>query len=115
MGGETDHWEIYKDRRSKFRWRRIARTRNRDVYGSACEGFSRKTDCEKNAQRHGMNGNPRKLGQDDNWDIYQDKSGKFRWRRTAANGEITGASSTSFTDHAAALANAKRNGYFETA
>jgi len=110
MAGEEDRWEIYKDRRNKFRWRRIAKTRNRAVLGSACEGYSRKTDCIKSAERHGMNGNPEKLGTSDSWEIYQDKREAFRWRRVSKNGEVTGASSSSFDKRADAQANAIRNG-----
>jgi len=32
------------------------------------------------------------LNQDDVWKIYKDNAGEYRWRRTAANGEIVGAS-----------------------
>jgi|GEM_PF-410204 len=110
MAEEEDRWEIYKDRRNKFRWRRIAKTRNRAILGSACEGYSKKSDCVRSAERHGMNGNPEKLGTLDNWEIYQDKREAYRWRRVSPSGEITGASSTSFDEYANAAANAVRNG-----
>lgn len=42
-------------------------------------------------------------------DIYKDKRGEFRWRRTAANGEIVGASSESYKAKNDCEANASRN------
>ena len=64
----------------------------------------------KNAQRHGMDGNPNGLGAKDKWDIYQDKRHEYRWRRKASNGEVTGASSVAFKTNKEAEANAQRNG-----
>ena len=57
-----------------------------------------------------MDGNPDALGATARWEIYKDKRGEFRWRRTARNGEITGAASESYKARADALANAQRNG-----
>ena len=42
-------------------------------------------------------------------EIYKDKRGEFRWRRTAANGEIVGASSESYKAKKDCEANANRN------
>jgi uncharacterized protein YegP (UPF0339 family) len=47
----------------------------------------------------------------DKWEIYQDISGGWRWRRTASNGRIVGASSQSYSTRQACVENAKRNGY----
>lgn len=41
--------------------------------------------------------------------IYKDKRGEFRWRRTATNGEIIGASSESYKSRKDCEANAGRN------
>jgi uncharacterized protein YegP (UPF0339 family) len=41
--------------------------------------------------------------------IYKDKLGEFRWRRTATNGEIIGASSESYKSRKDCEANASRN------
>ena len=49
-------------------------------------------------------------GETDKWEIYADKRGEFRWRRTATNGAITGAASESYKAKSDAEANAKRNG-----
>lgn len=108
MAGENDKWEIYTDKRGEFRWRRKAS--NGNIVGSSCEGYVKKADCKKNAQRHGMDGNPEGYGGSDKWDIYKDKRGEFRWRRKATNGEITGASSESYKSKGDAESNAKRNG-----
>ena len=42
-------------------------------------------------------------------DIYKDKRGEFRWRRTASNGEIVGASSKSYKARINCEANANRD------
>ncbi len=108
MAGENDKWEIYADKRGEFRWRRKAT--NGNIVGASCEGYTKKADAKKNAQRHGMDGNPDGLGGKDKWEIYKDKRGEFRWRRKATNGEITGAASESYTKKADCKANAERNG-----
>jgi uncharacterized protein YegP (UPF0339 family) len=47
----------------------------------------------------------------DKWEIYQDSSGDWRWRRIASNGREVGASSEGYRNRADCVANAKRNGY----
>ena len=47
----------------------------------------------------------------DNWDIYKDKAGDWRWRRTAVNGRIVGSSSEGYRNRTDCVANAIRNGY----
>jgi uncharacterized protein len=42
-------------------------------------------------------------------EIYKDKRGDIRWRRTAENGEIVGASSEGYSSRKHCLANAERN------
>ncbi len=42
-------------------------------------------------------------------DIYKDKRGEFRWRRTATNGEIVGASSEGYKAKKDCEANASRD------
>lgn len=50
------------------------------------------------------------LGYDDKWEFYEDEEGLHRWRRTALNGEIVGASSQGYKDKENCLENAVRNG-----
>lgn len=45
----------------------------------------------------------------DLWEIYQAADG-WRWRRTAPNGRIVGASSQGYTNRSDCIDNAKRNG-----
>ncbi len=47
----------------------------------------------------------------DKWEFYKDNAGEFRWRRTAPNGQIVGASTEGYKKKADCLENAKRNGY----
>ncbi len=45
----------------------------------------------------------------DKWEIYKDNGGEWRWRRTASNGRIVGASSEGYYNKQDCIANAKRN------
>ncbi len=108
MSGENDKWEFYKDKRGEHRWRRKAS--NGNIVGSSCEGYTGKSSCTANAERHGYNGNPKGLGANDKWELYTDKRSEHRWRRTAVNGEVTGASSESYKSKGDCKSNAERNG-----
>lgn len=105
----SDKWEIYQDKKGEYRWRCTAKNGNR--VGASTEGYSKKIDCIANAQRHGMDGNPKGLGGKDKWEFYQDKKGEHRWRRTASNGVNVGASCEGYSSKADCTSNAKRNGY----
>lgn len=101
MAGEKDTFEVYKDKRGEFRWRRTAP--NGQIVGASSEGYNKKADCEKNMNR---GPNP-----SDKWEFYKDKRGEFRWRRKASNGNIIGAASEGYTKKADCEANATRQGY----
>ncbi len=45
----------------------------------------------------------------DKWEIYSTTAG-WRWRRTARNGNIVGASTEAYSSKANCIANAQRNG-----
>ncbi|MFD2256737.1 DUF1508 domain-containing protein [Luteolibacter algae] len=45
------------------------------------------------------------------WSFYLDQKHEWRWRRTAANGEIVGASSEGYQNKADCESNANRHGY----
>ncbi len=46
----------------------------------------------------------------DKWEIYKDGAGEWRWRRTAPNGNIVGASTEGYKNKSDCIANAQRNG-----
>ena len=46
----------------------------------------------------------------DKWEIYEDKADEWRWRRTASNGKIVGASTEGYEKKSDCIANAKRSG-----
>ena len=48
---------------------------------------------------------------EDKWEFYKDYSNEWRWRRTASNGRIVGASSQGYSNKSDCIANAERNGY----
>ncbi len=45
------------------------------------------------------------------FEFYQDNQNKWRWKRWSPNNNIIGASSESFSSRAAAVNNARMNGY----
>jgi outer membrane protein OmpA-like peptidoglycan-associated protein len=47
----------------------------------------------------------------DKWEFYEDAQDKWRWRRTAPNGNIIGASTEGYTNRADCEGNARRNGW----
>ena len=47
----------------------------------------------------------------DKWEFYVDDKEEWRWRRTATNGRIVGASSQGYNNKSDCIANARRNGY----
>ncbi len=101
MAGEDDKFEVYKDKKGEFRWRRTAP--NGQIVGASSEGYSSKKACEENMNR---GPNP-----SDKWEFYKDKRGEHRWRRTASNGNIIGASTEGYKSKKDAEANAARQGY----
>ncbi len=99
--GKDDKFEVYKDKRGEFRWRRKAS--NGQIVGASSEGYKKKADCEANMNRGPV--------ASDKWEFYKDKRGEHRWRRKASNGQIIGASSEGYTKKADAQANAERQGF----
>jgi uncharacterized protein YegP (UPF0339 family) len=51
------------------------------------------------------------IGQNDTWLIYKDAKNEWRWRCTAANGRIVGASSQGYENRSDCVENARRFGY----
>lgn len=47
----------------------------------------------------------------DKWEFYQDPAGKWRWRRTASNGRVTGASTQGYANRVDCVENARKSGY----
>lgn len=47
----------------------------------------------------------------DKWEFYKDSQNLWRWRRTASNGRIVGASSQGYVNKSDCIENARRNGY----
>jgi len=48
--GVRDKWEIYKDRKGEWRWRRFAT--NGNLVGASTEGYVNRGDCVKNMKTH---------------------------------------------------------------
>ncbi len=54
------------------------------------------------------------IGKDDKWEFYKDEAGEWRWRRTARNGELVGASTEGYKNRSDCVANARRHGYTDS-
>ena len=101
MAGEKDNFELYKDKKGEWRWRRMAT--NGRVVGASSEGYKAKRDAEANMQRG--------YKESDRWEFYSDKRGEWRWRRFAQNGNQVGRSSEGYRAKGDAKSNAARQGY----
>ncbi len=102
----ADKWEIYEDNTKQWRWRLTAS--NGNIVGASTQGYTEKKHCQENAEHYGMNGKFNTAGK---WEIYQDNAKKWRWRHTADNGNIIGASSESYNARGDCEENAKRHGW----
>ncbi|HEX9654988.1 MAG TPA: DUF1508 domain-containing protein [bacterium] len=47
----------------------------------------------------------------DRWEFYKDAESQWRWRRTAPNGNIIGASTEGYANKTDCFGNARRNGW----
>ncbi len=105
-----DSWEFYPDNTNKWRWTRSVK--NGKIVGNSLEGYLNKRDCIANAKRNGMNFTVEtcKGKNDDLWEIYEDNAREWRWRRTATNRNIVGASTEGYVNKSDCIANAHRNG-----
>ncbi len=56
-GRDGDRWEIYRNNRGEWEWRRRAAGNNR-IVGASAEGYVRRASCIANARRNGMDCNP---------------------------------------------------------
>lgn len=101
MAEEGDRFEIFKDKRGAYRWRRHDAAGA--VIGASTEGYGSRADCEANMTRGPV--------PSDKWDFYIDKRGAFRWRRYARNGRVVGAASRGFATRETAEENARLQGY----
>lgn len=50
---------------------------------------------------------------EDTWEFYKDTKNEWRWRRTASNSKIVGASSEAYKNKIDCIENAKRHGFSE--
>ena len=50
-----DKWFFYVDKAGEWRWRRPAP--NGKIVGASTEGYANRSDCVRNARRHGYQGN----------------------------------------------------------
>jgi uncharacterized protein YegP (UPF0339 family) len=54
MSTSADKWEIYKDNKGEWRWKRTAP--NGNEVGASTEGYKNREDCVANAKRNGYTG-----------------------------------------------------------
>lgn len=118
--GINDRWELWSSN-GRWHWTRFAQ--NNRVVGASSQSYGDRRACLRNAWRNGyrteavefaeiLYGDP--FGLADDWDIYPSGgllSQHWRWRRTAPNGEIVGASSEGYYHRDDCVRNARRHGY----
>jgi len=101
MPKEADGFEVYKDKRGHYRWRRTGA--DGKIIGRSSEGYTKRSDAEANMKR-GTNGK-------DKWEFYTDSRGQHRWRCRSQNGRLIGASPAGYKSKNEAQANATMNGW----
>ncbi len=106
MAGNNDKWDVYTDNSGAWRWRRTAT--NGNIVGASTQGYVAKSDCEDNAKRNGWGGCAMSDATD-RWEIYEDNAKQWRWRRTATNGHIVGASTEGYANKSDCEENARRH------
>lgn len=99
-------WEFYEDKKKEWRWRQKAS--NGKIVAAASEGYKAKADAIKNAEHYGYNQKYNNAGK---WEFYQDKKEEWRWRHTATNEKIIGASTEGYKAKSDAIKNATSVGY----
>lgn len=105
--------EFYQDDSENKEWRWRVKAGNNEIIGASSEGYSRKSYAENNLKSlpmfclpadvkvasEDMENSPRPLA------FYKDQANEWRWRITAANGNITHASSEGFSSKQNAIDN----------
>jgi uncharacterized protein YegP (UPF0339 family) len=88
-------FEFYQDHKNEWRWRLL--DANKHQWADSGEGYEQKSSCEKGAQLFttlGPNASKRKVvepseeGNGPEWEYYQDRQQKWRWRFQAGNNKI---------------------------
>ena len=80
----TGKYDVYKDKSGEFRFRLKAGNNHVILTG---EGYKTKSGCLK-----GIESIKKNVSTDSHFEMYQDKSKKFRFRLKAANREVIGQS-----------------------
>lgn len=101
MPNAADGFEVYKDKRGEYRWRRTGPDGR--IVGRSSESYAKRADAEANMNR-GANAK-------DRWEFYTDRRGEHRWRRLAQNGAVLGASPAGYKSRNEAQQNAGLNGW----
>lgn len=80
-------YEVFQDKRGKYRWRRLAS--NGRLVGASSLGHNTREEAESNIQRSEIS---------DKWEVYEDRQGRYRWRRLSSSGKLLDVASTSYAD-----------------
>jgi uncharacterized protein YegP (UPF0339 family) len=83
-------FEVYADKSGKYRWR--LKATNGQTVASSGEPFASKTGARNAAKRVQANSATKYA-----YESYAGKTGKFRWRATASNGQTVAVSGESFS------------------
>lgn len=105
--------ELYEDKAGEYRWR--LRHQNGNIIADSGEGYASKSGAKKAIERVKQHGTeaPALDVSSSAFELFEDKSGKWRWRLRHRNGNIIADSSESYSSRSAAKAgitSVKRNG-----
>ena len=89
-------FEIYRDSAGEWRWRLVHR--NGNILASASESYTRRRD----AKRALDSVRDQEVDGDDQFEVYEDNRGEFRWRFRARNDEILATSGEGYAARSAA-------------
>ena len=111
--------EFYEDQSDPKEWRWRVKAANGQIIGASTEGYSREQFAKNNlaslpkycrevdikmaSEASGERPENARFP----LEFYQDKADEWRWRITAANGQIVGASSEGYSNKTAAVSNLK--------
>jgi uncharacterized protein YegP (UPF0339 family) len=89
-------FEIYRDNAGEWRWRFVHK--NGNILAAASEGYSRRRDAKRSIERI----RDTVADADEDFEIYEDNRGEYRWRLRAGNNEIVATSGEGYTERSEA-------------
>lgn len=93
------NFEVYADKSGKSRWRLVSS--NGQTIASSGEAFASAANAKKAAKSFSSK------AKSSNFEVYADKSGKYRWRAISSNGQNVGSGGAPYANQSNARRAAK--------